>query len=171
MLQAINTRTKAGKYFIYFPNSLHALIFGLPLIKRLQRQCFILVLAKTVTDGIFILIIYPAGCLTAQYQALYQFIFLYFQSQHSGNGCVELQQHIIQRFGLWCGSWETIENKSCSTRVGRHKVAHHANHHVIGHQFTLADIFVGSIAQWCSCIALSPQQIAGTDVLQGIFGD
>ena len=117
-----------------------------------------------------LVVVGTSALLSAQNQALHQFIFGHGQFNHGSYLVATLVEHLFQGLCLWDRAGETIEDDTLvltSERVVYR--CQDAYHQVVGNQLTVVDIALSRLAKFCTLLDFCTKYITCRDMLQSIF--
>ena len=133
-----------------------------------ERLCLGVIHHETLLDR-FLIIIGTATLLSAQDETLHQLILGHVEFDHRGHLVATLAEHLLQRLSLRDGTGEAIEDHPLVIAERVVDSGQDAHHQIVGDQLSLVDVAGGSLAQLRALLYLSPQHIAGGDVVQTIL--
>ncbi len=107
--------------------------------------------------------------LSAQDEALHQFVLGHVEVEHHAHLLSAFGQHLLQGFGLCDGAGEAVEDDALGVLEAVQRAGQDVDNQLVGQELSLVDIAFGGFAQFGSVLDFGTQHVARGDVVDAIL--
>ena len=124
---------------------------------------------EALADSLFV-VVGASALLSAQDEAVHQFVFGHFEVQHDAYFLTPLGQHLLQRFGLGDGAGKSVEDDALRVLQPVERGGQDVYDEVVRQQLTLVNVALGRLAQFGAGFDFGTQHVARRNVVDTILG-